>query len=342
MERLDVATKCCVNLRTLIVGLLLSPVVMGDAAARADTGVIRGLVVNGSLDQRPIQGAQVVLRARIQGAFTVVEATTTDSGGRFQFAELPVDGEIQYSPGAIQGEVLYPGPRLSLSTQNASAEVRIVAYEASTEPSPLVVQQHDITVRITADATEVTESMVIENRSKFCYVGQATDKPDRVVTLQLSIPPEFEKVTFEKEFFGRRFSLIDGKLLTGIPWPPGERRLEFTYAMPIDRKFPVWRRVVDLPCSKVNLTVHTKEPDNVRCNLKSERSVSDAMATFATTGGTLPAGHEIRLQVGRVPVPWRVYGRWVASGLLVTLIGGTSAVLRRRQRGDRGSQPTGG
>jgi hypothetical protein len=272
------------------------------------------------------------LRARIQGEFTAVEETTTDSQGRFFFEELRVDDEIQYIPGVNQGEVHYPGPRLRLTTESTTSNVKIVAYESLPEPNPLVIQRHDILVKPNLGSVEITESLVIENPSTFCYVGQTPTKADRVVTLRLSIPPDFEKVTFEKEFFGRHFMLIDGKLLTGIPWPPGIRQLKFTYVVPNENNYADWHRTVDLPCSDMRLTVLTDNPNEVSCDLEAVRSVDDDTVTFATADLTLPVGHEVQLQVGRVPVPMMVYGRWAALTVLVTLVCGMSVFLSRPKR----------
>jgi len=321
------------KLRSVIVGVLLICTWMTCAkSVMADAGIIRGVVVNGSHNQLAIAGVQVALRARIQGQFTVVEETTTDSQGRFLFEKLPLDADIQYIPGANQGEVHYPGPRLRLTTDDAIANVKIVVYESVPEPNPLVIRKHDIIVKPNAGSIEVTELLVIDNPSKFCYVGQVKDKPDRVVTLRLSIPPDFEKVTFEKEFFGRRFLLIDGKLLTGIPWPPGRRQLKFTYVVPNDNDHAVWHRTVDLPCSEVRLTVLTDKPDEVSCNLEAVRSVSEDAVTFATANPILPAGRKISLQIGQLPVPIMAYGRLAALTVLVTLICGMSVLLRRPKR----------
>ncbi len=330
MVRQKATIKDLANLRAAIICLPLFHAWMVWAEpVMADVGIIRGVVVNGSRNQLPIENTTIALRAKIQGQFTVVEETTSNSQGRFLFEELPVDAEIQYIPGANQGEVHYPGPRLKLTPENATADVRIVVYESIPEPNPLIIRQHDIVVKTNAGSIEVTESMVIENPSTYCYVGQTTAGPDRVVTLRLSIPPDFEKVTFDKEFFGRRFLLIDGKLLTGIPWPPGKRQLKFTYVVPNDKSYADWHRNVDLPCSRVRLTVLTDKPDHVRCNLEAECTVSDDAVTFAAIDSTLPVGREILLQVGQVPVPMMVYGRWVALTVLLTLVCGVSALLLR-------------
>jgi hypothetical protein len=341
MVRQRVMLEDLTNLRTVITCVLLFHAWMTWAKpTMADSGIIRGAVVNGSRSQLPVEGAQVALRARIQGQFTVVEETTTDSRGRFLFEELPVDPDIQYIPGANQGQVHYPGPRLRLTTENTTANVKIVVYDSAPDPNPLVIRQHNILVQPNTGATEVTESMIIDNPSKFCYVGQSAAGSDRVVTLRLSIPSDFERVTCEKEFFGRHFLLIDGRLLTGIPWPPGKRVLEFTYVLPNEKRPAVWRRSLDLPCSHLQLTVNTNKPGDIRCNLEAQRTTSDGAVTFSTTGTLLPTGREIRVQLGSSPIPMMVYGRWTALAVLGALVCGASVYMIRPKRSSKG-KPSG-
>ncbi len=318
--------------RTTILTVVLCTVFLRISPAFANTGSIRGTILNGSHNQQPMENAQVVLRAQLQRQFLVIEETTTDAAGMFQFDELPVEDGIQYIPGANQGEVHYPSQPVLLTREKQTADVTIVAYESATEPNPLLIHEHEIDVHPTPGALEFTESMIIENPSKFSYVGQANDKPDRVVTFRLSIPQDFEKVTFEKEFFGRRFLLVDGKLLTGIPWPPGKRRLKFTYVIPNDSNKAHWRRTVDLPCSEMRLTVNTDNPANVWCNLDSSRSITGESVTYTTSGSTLPVGHEIELQIGELSTSLMAYGRWTALAILVAIVGGTSFLLSRQEK----------
>jgi hypothetical protein len=306
--------------------------------------MIRGLVVNGSRDQVPVKGAKVALRARLQGQFDVAQITTTDLHGQFQFTRLPLAAGIQYVPGANHGEIHYPGPRLRLSAENPTAQIKIVVYEPSTGPSPLELEQHDIVIRPRTGTLEVTESMVIRNPANRSFVGLPGQGKRQRGTLPLAIPANFERVTFEKEFYGRRFSLVDGKLLTDIPWTPGVRRLKFTYVVPVEKGAEKgathWRRPLDLPCSLLRLTIVTDKPDEVSCNFAAERQVSDHQVTFTSTGVRLPAGREIQLHMGRANVPMMVYGRWAALAILGALVGGTGLLLLRTRIKD-GQTPGG-
>ena len=85
------------------------------------------------------------------------------------------------------------------------------------------------------------------------------------MTLELSIPPDFERTTFDQEFFGRRFAVVNHKLVTGIPWPPGERELRYTYVLRNTATVLAVAAPLDLPCSDVTIRVDGMSPDEVRC-----------------------------------------------------------------------------
>ena len=95
-----------------------------------------------------------------------------------------------------------------------------MVYDTVSEPNPLIVSRHQIEVRPDSGVLVVTETIVVANRTKGTYVGSEMVKGGGEVTLRLSIPPEFEKVTFDKEFFGRQFQLNEQRLETQVPWPP--------------------------------------------------------------------------------------------------------------------------
>ncbi len=138
--------------------------------------------------------------------------------------------------------VHFPGPRLQLTTQRPSADVEISVYDTISAPCPLVICRQDIAMRFQPGTLSVTESIVVDNPTRRCYVGAHSPDGDEPITLQLSIPPNFERTTFQTEFFGRRFCLMGDKLATSIPWPPGQRELKFTYVLPAQQGFFLWQR----------------------------------------------------------------------------------------------------
>ena len=83
---------------------------------------------------------------------------------------------------------------------------------------------------------------MIENPEPRTYVGRNPEGHADSVTLQLGIASDFERVTFNKEFYGRQFALISGKLVTSVPWTPGRHELQFSYVVRNDGRHRVWTR----------------------------------------------------------------------------------------------------
>ncbi len=327
--------------------LAIGPVLSGSTGLPGQPaggdGTLSGVVVNSSRDDAPVGRAEVVLRIKLEGQFVTLAETTADEQGRFVFRNLLVGQHYDYLPGANCDGIHYPGPHVRLVSSQPHARVKLGVCDSVTHPSPLVIRRHEIDVRPEPGGLKVTESILVANPTSTTYVGQAINAHQGAepVTLRLNIPSDFERTTFHKEFFGRRFALVDGKLVTSIPWTPGEREVKFTYVLSNTEKHRLWERPMDLPCSQVTLRVHTAKPEEVACNLQpvaTRRSGDLTEMTFESAGKTLPAGHVIRVELGYLPVPWMAYGRWLAVAALAVLIAGASfAMIGRRHRAKRRS-----
>ena len=68
------------------------------------------------------------------------------------------------------------------------------------------------------------------------------------------------------------------------------------------------------------------------CNLTRLPADHDGEVPFESDGALLPAGHVLRVQLGRLPLGWMDYARPAAVLGLIGLIAGTSCVLVRRRR----------
>ncbi len=306
-------------------GLLVAAYTLVLQSPVAD-GVVGGVVVNAA-DQTPVGGAEVVLRQYVDGDFLPVATTTTDSKGMYYFRNLAADGAV-YQSGAKRGGVYYPAEKVQLTQGRPVAGVKVEVCDPLTEPCPLLVRRHDIEVEPLEGMLRVREVLEIENPGKACYVGKVSDDGGEPVTLQLSIPTDFIRATFDREFYGRRFSLRSGKLLTSIPWTPGVRELGFTYLLPNDKRHVVWNRSVDLPTQRLRIVVSPHDSNTVSCNTGTLSSGDDG-ATIYTVDTPIGAGHAIRLELGRLPMPWMAYARWIALATLVALLVCASVAMRR-------------
>jgi hypothetical protein len=311
---------------SLIIGALLL------AQPQSDAGSIGGLVVNSFRDNSTEGSAEVVLRVELDGEFVVVEQTTADRDGRFRFEGLPLDQGLVYLPGANRDGVHYPGPRIRLSKDRPNADVVLRVQETIAEPNPLVIRDWELLLVIEPGVLRVTENLVIENPEPRTYVGRTPEGGAEPVTLQLGISPDFERVTFDKEYFGRQFALIGEKLATDLPWTPGRHQLGFTYVLRNDGRRRIWTRPLDLPCQHVRLTVHTSDADAVSCNLGASPSRAEGTLTFDSNERELQPGFVIQVELSRLPVSVMIYARWIILAALALMIAGTLVLLKRRGR----------
>ena len=253
--------------------------------------------------------------------------TVTDHEGRFVFGILPTDPEVIFLPGANHQGVHYPGQQIRLPAPNP---VKLVVFDAVASTNPLRADSREIDVQIQTGVLEITETLSVHNPSLTTYVGQAgSEGPAK--TLSLSIPDGFERVTFHSEFFGRHFKLVDKRLVTDLPWTPGQKKLAFTYHLPAgeSKQFLEWS--ADLPCSQVRLRVRGENADHFECNL-ARVATGDKTIVFESSEAALPAGHLITLQLGNLPTPWIVYLRWSALAILVGLIVATAGFQIARRK----------
>lgn len=320
-----------------IVKILLLSAFAVAASPAAKEGVITGTVVNASRGRTLVADSEVVLRIRLSGQFVPFDQTKTDAQGRFRFAQVPVGQSYVYRPGANRDGVHYPGPALELMPQQPSASVELAVCDSVAESSPLVIRRQEVVLRNEPGSVRVTESILVDNPTNICYVGRPTKEGSEPITLALAIPPEFNRTTFQEEFYGRRFTIAGGKLVTGIPWPPGQRELKFTYVVPTKSPSYRWQRPLDLPCDTLRVRVENAKPGEVVCNLKRGSDEKAGTAAFESEKDPLSAGYVVQVDLGPLPLPLMAYARWLALALLGILVAGTSVILIRRRRQVKGA-----
>ena len=301
---------------------LLFCAVVAAAQAPLLAGTIEGTVVNTSSGTPVPCQVAVGLQVQMKGELVPLREIVSDKQGRFRFERLPVGDGVVYQPGATRHGIFYPGPRIRLTGAEPAARTELSVCDAAAAPNPLVLKKMDVVIRPETGLLKVTESLLLENPSHTCYVGEAVGGGADPITLELSIPPDFERTTFEQEFFGRRFAVVNHKLATGVPWPPGRRELRYTYVIRTTQKALPWKRPLDLPCSDVTVRVEGKSPDEVCCGALRRTAAAENAVTFESAGRELAAGQVLEVELGRLPLPWMAYGKWAAVAVMLGLIAG--------------------
>lgn len=301
--------------------------VVGQSEPRM--GSIRGVVVNASRQNAVCPRAEVVLRAKMNGPFTAVAKTTADEKGQFDFGDVPIEPSLVYQAGGNHQEVHYPGPQITLTEASPNAFTTLRVHDALTSPSPLRISRWDILIKPQPAVLQVTEALTIENPTSSTYVGQSEADDSQPVTLRLSIPKSFERCTFREEFLGRNFEMLNDKMITRIPWKPGTRKVEFTYTVPNSERHRVWERPCDLPCETVRLMVVHEQPKEIACSLGKSSTVRGNEVLFVSNS-LRPEDAPLRVELGRQPISWTRYARWIAPALLAAGVVVTWLLIRRR------------
>lgn len=318
----------------IAIALLVATTWVAASPTPAPQGTISGIVVNASRGEQPVPGSQVFLRVQSEGQFVPIAETTADEQGEFRFDHLAVDAEGPYLPGANRDGIHHPGPRIPLTSDHSHARVKLLVCDTTSGPSPLVIADYRISIDARPGVLTVTESMLIDNPTSLCYVGESPVPGAIPVTLRLAIPPDFERTTFHKEFFGRQFSVSGSKLVTDVPWPPGKRELVFTYVVVCNEDYYNWKRPLDLPCREIRLTARAHDTGDISANLAAAVAEEPGTVCFASTGELLPAGHAIEVTLGHLPIPAMTYAPPIALLTLVGLVAGMAVQLIRRSRRD--------
>jgi hypothetical protein len=314
--------------------LLLSTLCVALSAFVARGGTIQGTVANMTTGEPVPCQTEVVLQMQINGQFIPFRDVTSDAEGRYLFKKLPEGKDYLYLVGANRHGIFYPGPRIRLVDPKPNAYAEISVYDAIAKPSPLVLKKMDVTIRPELGMLKVTESLLIDNPTRTSYVGEAATAGAEPITLALSIPPDFQRMTFDKEFFGRRFAVWENRVVTSIPWTPGEREVRYTYVLRNTEKATAWRRPMDLPCSDVTIRIEGESPDEVRCGLLTRSQADGNAVVYTSAGQTVPAEGVLRVELGRMPLPWMTYSKWAAVLILLAIIGATSWLQFGRRRSE--------
>lgn len=309
-----------------------------SVATEVSTGRIFGRVVNGSRNNEPLAGAEVVLRAGRGNSLQVIAKTTTDDQGQYEFVDLSLDSNQVFLPGVNWREIHYPGARTRLTAQQRSVATQLTAYESSAAPSPLIARRHELSLRVDDGRLEVTERLHIENPALVTYVGETRDDHP-TVTLRLTLPAGFEKVTFEKEALAQHFVVRENVLFTDLPWTPGSREITFQYRLPIDRRSQRFARSLDLPTDEIQIRVAGHEASEIAAPGFARRELAADEVELTRAGEQLPAGFEASLSIGKLPVSWERYAPWLTLGALVVAIAITGAISLRRGSSNQVGSP---
>ena len=222
--------------RLILAATLTLTAVIAPPSAGAETGAIRGTVLNASLD-RAQPGLRVVLVGSEAGATEPFRRTAvTDERGRFAFEDLPTGPTRVYAVQTTYKGGLFAGPAQPLPDDTDEPPVyrsTLRIWETSTDPTVLTVVRDDLFVVLDELEVGIIEAVTVYNASERAYIGRGDGNGGPATSLGFALP---DGATFLGADVDRPDLLVDRREDFGVgslgAIPPGEHRITYSYRVP--------------------------------------------------------------------------------------------------------------
>jgi hypothetical protein len=179
------------KLGRVVIGAAAAAVLSGAApAVAAETGVIKGVVVNETTGA-PQAGASVMLGgAREDGSGRIVRRAVTDTRGRYRFTNLPAGDDRLYVVDVRHDGGLFPGSPLSIPSDTKKTpviETRIRVWDTTTNPQTVLLARDNMFLTPGRGGIDVVESVTVANMTDLAYIGRGGSGAP---TLGLALPAD--------------------------------------------------------------------------------------------------------------------------------------------------------
>lgn len=327
------------------------------ALAPIETGMIRGLVTNGSLAEPPGEAITVTLNAFTPDFQVVLTQTAAiEQDGSFQFLVSDVPPDLFYVVTALYGGVQFGSDFGELERGNPELELPFTVYDSTTDPIGVNIAQMHVILDFADDRLRVSELYQFGNNSLQVYAGPTGD-PDEG-TVEIMVPEGAQNLQFNHTF-GSVENLLptDSIVQTENGWAdtlpvrPGLASLNLLvrYELPYDGgvsfSHPVGYEVADMNMVMADAGVQLQN-DGSWTDGGSQLMGEQAFLTFTQTA--VPAGSNISVSLEGDPQVTAPGGSAVApprntttellfgAGLLLLVVASIGYYVNLRRQHRRG------
>lgn len=326
-----------------VVAALAVVMLTAAPATAADTGTIRGRVLNETTG-KPQPGVQVTLTTALddgsEGRETV---TTTDARGRYVFDDLATGDDRYYAVDARHEDGLFAGGVVRLPEDTARPPVidtTLRIWDTTTDPAAIVIRRDSIFVVPSDDGVGVIEAVVVANIADEAYIGRGRELGARqdgeIASLGFALPPgaELPPVPIVESDIDLP-SLVEtsfGFAATNAI-PPGQWRVVYSYQVPGEGGSFDLSRPALYPT--LELGVYAGDPlaiNGSRVEPDGTRDVRGKSYDLYSSTGTLEPGDAVDM----VAIAEASAGNLLVIGGIVAAViavaGALVLVIRRRAR----------
>jgi hypothetical protein len=241
--------------------LLAVALALSEASVHADgPGVISGEVVNGTSGGVVAGGGQVALGVYRGDNLEREIPTQADGTGRFQFADLEVDGDLTYQLGTAHGDMLYRSDPVKLTETQAEQQVSLTVYEQTPTDPGLRASQVFVSVNVARDNPQelvINEFLRLRNPADRTFAPQPGGPGGPMDLVRFGLPPGASKFQPGFGLDPKQVIEVDRGFGSLAPVPPGETVFRFAYRVPFKGRGDLLEK--SLPYGAEVLRVMTEE-----------------------------------------------------------------------------------
>lgn len=293
---------------------MVVPLLATSLAYTQPTAIIRGRVVNGTFNNRPVAGESVQLFRMSKENPSIVASAQTGRNGEFALRAQDDGTYLILVP--YRGVEYTSGPFRA----NASVPIapHVVVYEPTTD-RPAIHSPYRIVImdRLGVGVISFTEIASITNQSSRTYLGKEV-APDRRVTFGLGIPKEARGVTVLR---GMASPILEqGRLIDASPLQPGVREIAFAYQVPYSGTKATLRWTLEENTGSMDVVVPDQGTAITSSVLETKPpGVIRGQRFLRVARSDLPKGQVIEVALAGLPGYYAPVVPWLAALLALIL-----------------------
>jgi hypothetical protein len=273
--------------------ILATPFFTIGLAEAEVSGLIRGKLINQSLNQKGVENLEVKLYQFFEDKASDISRIRTDKTGLFVFEGINSDKDRAYYTSVRYKKVDYFSQMLNFA-KDTNINLDLTVFEPTHQAKDIHTKMHHIVVENFNDALEFKEIMIVENKGNKVYVGDRNFKSSRNATLRISLPKETDNVQLlSPSLIKSGAGLIDTSEIM-----PGTKKIMFSYRINSARSYYKFEKDFHLNTDKFNIIV----PENgikVRSDQLEIRGPAENSGKrfYYLSGENLSAGSQVVLEL---------------------------------------------
>ena len=214
-----------VSVALLIMIFLLLPMIL--TAEDSSQGVINGRVINKNLDNKGMEGLEIILHPYVEKKELEVRRSKTDRTGFFSFQGVSIDHNRAYQLSTKYKDVEYYSQAMQFKERKELASDFSV-YETTDQDNDIFIKMHHIFLEKDNDSFWIKETMIVENQGDRVYVRSKEAEPGSGEPLRVSLPKEAYNLQFEQHMTPFVVKTAEG-FIDSRDIKPGTKRILFSY-----------------------------------------------------------------------------------------------------------------